>query len=301
VRRGTYSIVARDPGTGDLGVAVQSHWFSVGSIVSWAEAGTGAVATQSVAEPAYGPRLLDRLRSGEPPAEALEALLDMDQQARFRQVAVVDIAGRVAAHTGEGCIPFAGDLQGDGFIAQANLMASPGVWPAMARAFETAEGPLARRLITALRAAEEAGGDVRGRQSAALLVVPGQGDSWQAVADVRTDDHPDPLDELERLLDLSQAYDLADEADTLAATGRHEEAGERFRRASELSPDNPEFLFWGGMALAQQGNTELGVQLVSRAIELNAGWRELLARIDPEIAPGAEPVRAALGVQRSTA
>src|SRR5947208_2967359 len=152
----TYSMVARDPATGELGVAVQSHWFSVGSIVTWGRAGVGAVATQSMAEPAYGPRLLDRLAAGEAPGAALEAEVAAEGGARLRQVAVVDADGEVAAHTGDGCIPFAGHLEGDGFSAQANLMASTEVWPAMAGAFEEATGPFARRLMTALKAGEAA-------------------------------------------------------------------------------------------------------------------------------------------------
>jgi uncharacterized Ntn-hydrolase superfamily protein len=295
MRHGTYSIVARDPDTGELGVAVQSHWFSVGSVVSWAEAGIGAVATQSIAERAYGPRLLERLKRGESPANSLQALLDADAQAAVRQVAVVDSRGTVAVHTGEGCIPHAGDAQGDGFSVQANMMSSAAVWPAMAEAFASASGTLAHCLLAALRAGEEAGGDVRGRQSAALLVVPAEGETWNVSADLRVEDHPDPVEELARLLDQHDAYRLANEADELAGAGRHEEAADRFMRASELSPDNPELLFWGGLGLAQQGDVALGAQLVGRAIEVNPGWGELLARLRPEIAPGAEVVREALG------
>jgi uncharacterized Ntn-hydrolase superfamily protein len=299
MRRGTYSIVARDAETGQLGVAVQSHWFSVGSVVSWAEPGVGAVATQSVAEPAYGPRLLELLRGGESPSNALQGLLDVDEQARFRQVAVVDATGRVAVHTGEGCIQFAGDSQGEGFSAQANMMVSSRVWGAMAQAFSGSRGPLSRRLLAALRAAETEGGDVRGRQSAALVVVAPEGEPWERVVELRVEDDPEPLDQLARLVDLHEAYTLANEADELGAAGRHEEAGERFMRASELSPDNPELLFWGGMGAAQTGNMELGKQLVSRAIEINPGWRELLALLEPEIAPGADSVREALGIEKA--
>jgi uncharacterized Ntn-hydrolase superfamily protein len=296
MRRGTYSIVARDPDTGELGVAVQSHWFSVGSIVSWALPGIGAVATQSIAEPAYGPRLLDRLEADEAPRVALDELLAADEQARFRQVAVVDGAGAVAVHTGGGCIPEAGHIEGDGFSAQANMMASPGVWPAMAETFGAADGPLARRLLAALDAAEAAGGDVRGRQSAALLVVPATGEVWQKVADLRVEDDPEPLAELRRLLDLSDAYGVATQGDDLAGEGRHAEAAERYRRASELVPDSDELLFWAGLGVAQGGDVDEGARYVRRAIELHDGWRELLARLDPEIAPGAEPVRDALGI-----
>src|SRR5215217_3651023 len=215
VRRGTYSVVARDPETGELGVAVQSHWFSVGSIVSWAEPGVGAVATQSIAEPAYGPRLLERLRDGQAPRAALDELLAADRQARFRQVAVVDATGTVAGHTGDVCIPEAGDIEGESFSAQANMMASADVWPAMAEAFESGSGPLPRRLLAALDAGEAAGGDVRGRQSAALVAVPAKGEAWQRTVELRIEDHHDPLGELRRLLDLADAYAFATEGDDL--------------------------------------------------------------------------------------
>jgi uncharacterized Ntn-hydrolase superfamily protein len=296
MRRGTYSLVARDPETGELGVAVQSHWFSVGSIVSWAEPGVGAVATQSIAEPAYGPRLLERLRAGEAPREALDELLAVDGQARFRQVAVVDAGGEVAVHTGDGCIPRAGDVQGNGFSAQANMMAGYGVWPAMAEAFETATGPLARRLLAALDAGEAAGGDVRGRQSAALVVVSAEGEPWQRTVELRVEDHPDPLGELRRLVDLADAYAVASEGDDLVGRGRHAQAAERYRRAAELAPANAELLFWAGLALAQGGDVDAGVERVRSAIEMHRGWRDLLARLEPEIAPAAPTVREALGI-----
>jgi uncharacterized Ntn-hydrolase superfamily protein len=296
----TYSMVARDPATGELGVAVQSHWFSVGSVVTWGRPGVGAVATQSMAEPAYGPKLLDRLAAGEAPADALAAELGADAGDRLRQVAVVGADGEVAAYTGEGCIPFAGDLQGDGWSAQANLMASEEVWPAMGRAFEAAQGTLARRLLAALEAGEEAGGDVRGCQSAALLVVPAEGEPWQRTVELRVEDDPNPLDELSRVLTLSEAYALATEAEELGAAGCHEEAGEAGRRALELAPDNAELLFWAGLALAHQGQTAAGVELVQRAIETNPGWRDLLGRLSHEIAPGAAKIREALTLDASS-
>jgi uncharacterized Ntn-hydrolase superfamily protein len=178
VRRGTYSIVARDPDTGELGAAVQSHWFSVGSIVTWARPGVGAVCTQSVAEPAYGERLLALLDGGASPAHALRGLLEADGAARFRQVAVIAPDGPPVTHTGDGCIAFAGHAAGDDFSVQANMMASKEVWPAMAEAFTRTTGPLARRMLAALRAAEAAGGDARGKQSSALVVVPPTGEAW---------------------------------------------------------------------------------------------------------------------------
>ena len=297
-RHGTYSIVARDPTSGELGVAVQSHWFSVGSIVPWAAPGVGAVATQSIAEPAYGPRLLDRIAAGQAVGEALDELLAADREARFRQVAAVDARGAVASHTGDDCIPHAGDTAGEAFCTQANLMTSPDVWPAMARAFATAEGRLSRRLLASLEAGEAAGGDLRGRQSAALLVVPAEGERWRKVTDVRVDDHPEPLEELARLLDLSEAYALASEGDELAGAERHEQAAERYRQAAALAPDSDELLFWAGLALAQQGDLEGALERLRRATDIHPGWRELLARLDPEIAPGAEPAREALGIDR---
>ena len=298
IRRGTYSIVARDPGTGELGVAVQSHWFSVGSTVAWARAGVGAVATQSIAEAAYGPRLLDRLAADEAPTAALAAELSADELARFRQVAVVDSAGRVAVHSGDGCMPHAGDRPGEGFSAQANLMASPRVWPAMAEAFEAAEGPLARRLLAALDAAEAAGGDVRGRQSAALVVVPVEGEPWRRSVELRVEDAVNPLAELRRLLDLHDAYELADRADALAGEGRHRDAAELYVRAAEAAPANVELSFWAGLGIAAGGDLARGAERVRAALDADDGWRALLARLDPEIAPAVSDVREALGVAR---
>lgn len=295
VRRGTYSIVACDPTTGELGVAVQSHWFAVGPIVPWVRPGVGAVATQSIAEPAYGPHALDRVQANGVGARAtLDALLAEDELARFRQVAIVDAHGEVATHTGDGCIAYAGHQAGAQFSAQANMMASPDVWPAMAAAFEAASGPLARRLLAALNAAESSGGDARGRQSSALVVAPAEGEPWQRAVDVRVDDHPEPLRELERLLDLADAYAIASEGDDLVGQGRHAEAGERYRLASERAPGNHELLFWSGLATARAGDVALGLDQVREAIRLQPGWMELLGRLEPEIAPGAAAVKEAL-------
>jgi uncharacterized Ntn-hydrolase superfamily protein len=299
VRHGTYSIVARDPATGALGVAVQSHWFSVGSVVSWAQAGVGAVATQSVAEPAYGPRALDLLAAGLAAPDALARLTADDPQAGVRQVAVVDVAGRVAVHTGEGCIPFAGHEAGEDFSAQANMMASPEVPGAMAAAFRasaTRGEPLAERLVSALDAAEAAGGDVRGRQSAALLVVPAQADPpWRREVDLRVEDHPEPVAELRRVLVLHRAYELATQGDDLVAEGRHAEAGERYTAAAALAPDADELLFWAGLAAADRGDDEEGLRLVRRAAAVHRGWLQLLDQLPPHIAPSAARLRSAIG------
>jgi uncharacterized Ntn-hydrolase superfamily protein len=294
MRRGTYSIVARDPATGELGAAVHSHWFAVGPIVPWVHPGVGAVCTQSVAEPAHGPAVLGRLQEGMAAPAALASVLAADDAAAVRQVGVVDAAGATAVHTGERCIAFAGHETGTGVAVQANMMASPSVWGAMARAYEFAAGPLARRLLAALHAAESVGGDVRGRQSAALVVAPASGEPWRRTVDVRVDDHPDPLAELGRLLDLSDAYDLATQGDVLVGLGRHDEAGERYARAAEIAPGNDELLFWAGLAAAQAGDLARAQRLVRAAIATHAGWRDLLGRLEPDIAPGAAAVRDAL-------
>jgi uncharacterized Ntn-hydrolase superfamily protein len=292
-RRGTYSIVARDPETGELGVGVQSHWFSVGSIVSWARPNVGAVATQSIVEPAYGPRGLELMTRGTPAPKALQTLLLADSEPHVRQVAMVDKQGRVGVHTGDACISHANHATGHQFSAQANMMARETVPMAMARAFVEADGPLAERLLAAMDAAEGEGGDVRGRQSSCLLVVPAMGNPWEGV-DLRVEDHTDPLGELRRLLTLHRAYELASRADTLVGEGRTAEAAPLYEQASELAPESDELLFWAGLATAQLGEFDAGVERVRRAIAAHAGWRDLLERLTPEIAPSAEAVRAAL-------
>ncbi len=293
-RHGTYSIVARDPGTGELGVAVQSHWFSVGPIVPWARAGVGAVATQANVEVGYGPRGLEMLAAGVDPNTALARLRTEDPAAETRQVAILDARGRLAAHTGADCIPFAGHAAGDAVGCQANMMAGPEVWPSMLVAFGAADGPLAWRLLAALEAGETAGGDIRGRQSGALLVVPAAGEAWQTVVSLRVEDHDEPLVELRRLLGLADAYRLAGRADELSGLGRHDEAAALYRRAAELAPGSHELLFWAGLGAAQVGDLDAALRDVRAAIALRPAWRELLARIPPAMAPAAAGVLAAL-------
>jgi uncharacterized Ntn-hydrolase superfamily protein len=295
VRHGTYSIVARDAATGELGAAVQSHWFSVGSLCIWARPGVGAAATQSIVEPAHGPHALDRLASGAAPGEALAGVLAPDDKSAFRQVAVVDATGRAAAHTGAQCIAFAGDQLGHGFSCQANMMASDTVPAAMATAYAAAEGELADRLMAALEAAEGAGGDVRGRQSAALLVAPAEGEAWQTRIELRVEDHPEPLTELWRLLELRRAYELADEADNLMGAGRTDDACALYRRAAELAPESDELLFWSGLAIAQGGDLDAGVDAVRRAAVVNPDWLVLLDRLSSTFAPAGDAVRRSLG------
>lgn len=201
--------MARDPETKELGIAVQTGTFGVGRGVPWAQAGVGAVATQSFTERSYGPLGLTLLLAGRSAPEALAGLVEADADERFRQVGIVDAEGRAAAHTGASCVRDCGHHVGDGYSVQANMMASPAVWPAMAEAYEAAKGSLARRLLAALDAAERAGGDFRGSQSAAILVVEGapSGNAWDGrVSDLRVEDASDPVGELARLLAMEEAY-----------------------------------------------------------------------------------------------
>ncbi len=280
----TYSIVARDAASGQLGVAVQSHWFSVGSLVPWAAAGVGVVATQAFVEPAYGPRGLEQMRAGTTASAALAALLADDAGRDTRQVAMVDVAGRAAAHTGARCIVAAGHHVGDGYAVQANMMASATVWPAMAEAFQVARGPLADRLLAALDAAERAGGDLRGRQSAALLVVRAgaSGRPWtDRLVDLRVEDHAQPLDELRRLRTLQRAYDHMNAGDAAMERAAVDDARLEYAAASTLAPDRAELIFWHAVTLAAGGQASEAAPLFARVLAGAPGrrWRELLRRL----------------------
>jgi uncharacterized Ntn-hydrolase superfamily protein len=278
----TYSIVARDDRSGELGVAVQSHYFGVGSLVSWAEAGVGAIATQSVIEPAYGPRGLDMMRAGASAPEALHRLLAEDRQERVRQVAFIDRHGRVATHTGARCIREAGHKVADGVSAQANIMESATVPDAMVAAFRAAGGDLAERLLAALEAAEAEGGDLRGRQSAAMIVVAPRASGKPAqdrLFDLRVDDHPDPVAELRRLLGLRRAYERVEVGDELAAAGNVEGALTEYAAAHAEQPDSAELAFWHGVALAATGREHEARPTLERAYAQGEGWRELLRRL----------------------
>ena len=291
----TYSIVARDPATGELGVAVQSHYFSVGSIVTWARPGVGAVATQSIAEVSYGPRALDLLAEGIAAPDALERLVAEDPRGHMRQVAVVDATGGIAAHTGLSCIAYAGHVTGEGVSCQGNIMVSERVWPSMLEAFAAAPGSLTERLLAALEAAEHEGGDIRGRQSAAILVVAAEGEPWRTRVSLRVEDHPEPLPELRRLIGLHDAYALVGRADELVGSGRHDEATRLYVQASERVPDSHELMFWAGLGMANAGDLEAGAARVRAAIALQPSWRELLPRLPKELAPAAPAVIAELG------
>lgn len=278
----TYSIVARDPQTGELGVAVQSHWFSVGSIVSWAEAGVGAVATQSFVDPSYGKLGLDLMRAGRSAPDALKALLAGDEGRDVRQVAMIDAQGRVAAHTGSKDIPEAGHIVGNNFSVQANLMLSDKVWPAMARAFENTKGDLAEKMMAALEAAEQAGGDIRGKQSAALIVVTGKptGRAWaDRVFDLRIDDHPEPLKELRRLLTLHRAYNHMNAGDLAVEKGDNERALKEYGAAARLASDNAEMVYWHAVALVNMKRVDEALPLFRRVFRMDKNWATLTPRL----------------------
>ena len=280
----TYSIVARDPATGEMGVAVQSHWFSVGSIVTWAEAGVGAVATQSFVDPGYGQRALALLGRGATPADALAQLVAADPQRDVRQVAIVDNTGRVAVHTGGRAIAAAGHQTGAGYSVQANLMANARVWPAMAQAYERTNGDLADRLLAALDAAEAAGGDIRGRQSAALLIVKrvASGRPWSGadrVFDLRVDDHREPLVELRRLVRLQRAYNRANRGDELMSEQKVEEALKEYAAAAELAPEIAELPFWHAVTLASIGREAEARPLFEAVFEREPLWADLVPRL----------------------
>jgi uncharacterized Ntn-hydrolase superfamily protein len=261
----TYSIVARDPATGELGVAVQTRWFNVGAGVPWAEPGVGAVATQSFTKESYGPLGLALMREGASASEALQALLADDPDREVRQVGMVDAAGRSAAFTGGRCVEAAGHLTADGVSIQANMMERPTVWPAMAEAYRSTDGPLADRLIAALRAAEAEGGDVRGRQSAALLVVPATGAAWAIRYDLRVEDDRAPLDELARLLRVARAYEAFDRSEAPAMAGDLAAAAAAMEEAHELAPDDDQITLWTALMFAGTGRTAEARRLFTEA------------------------------------
>lgn len=277
----TYSIAARDPDSGAFGVAVQSHFFGVGPVVPWLEAGIGAVATQAAVNVSFGPMGLAMLRAGRSAEETLAALVASDPGADERQVAVVDREGRCAAQTGRRCIPFAGHIVGDGFSVQGNLLRADAVWPAMADAYRAAQRePFWRRLLAAMDAGEAAGGDVRGRQSAAIFIVDGapRPDPWAGrVMQVQVDDHPDPLRELRRLASMSEAYRIAGK---LEAPGDDERPiAERYAEARRLAPDAMELVFWRAIELATDGDVETGRAEMAVAVAADPTWRDALRHV----------------------
>ncbi|HKO45387.1 MAG TPA: DUF1028 domain-containing protein [Pyrinomonadaceae bacterium] len=278
----TYSIVARDPNTGELGVAVQSHWFSVGPIVAWAEAGVGAVATQSFVDPSYGKLGLDLMRSGKSAPDTLKSLLAGDEGREVRQVAMIDSQGRVDAWTGKNDIAAAGHLVRQNFSVQANLMLNDKVWPAMAQAFENSKGDLAERMLAALDAAQAVGGDIRGKQSAALVVVTGKptGQAWKdRTFDLRVDDSPEPLKELRRLVTLQRAYNHMNAGDLAVEKKDNEGALREYSAAERLVPDNAEMIYWHAVALVNMGRVDESLPLFRKVFAMDKNWATLTPRL----------------------
>jgi uncharacterized Ntn-hydrolase superfamily protein len=280
----TFSIVARDPATGEMGVAVQSHWFSVGSIVTWAEAGVGAVATQSFVDPSYGYKGLELMRSGVSAPDALKRLLAADAQREVRQVAMIDAEGRVDAFSGRLDIKDAGHHVGLQYSVQANMMANAKVWPAMAAAFEQARGDLADRMLAALEAAQAVGGDIRGKQSAAILVVKATstGRPWAGadrVFDLRVDDNPEPIGELKRLIRLQRAYAHANHGDELMSEKKIDEALREYTAAGELAPEILELPFWQAVTLVVVGREAEAAPIFRRVFAKEPYWADLVPRL----------------------
>ncbi len=295
----TYSIVAYDPENQQFGVAVQSHYFNVGGGVPWAEPGIGAVATQSVVDPSYGPLGLALIRAGKTANQSLEGLIASDPDADLRQVAMIDSKGNVATHTGSKCIPMAGHKQGECYSVQANLMLKDTVWDAMAHAYENSSGDLAERMMSSLEAAENEGGDIRGKQSASLLVVSSQLDPspWKGrIFDLRVADHPEPLKELRRLLSVSRAYDhYGDAAKILGEEdldqSKLELADNEFQKAA-LTPemaDNPELVFWYAVELVNVDQLDAALPFFKKVFDIDPIWRDLIPRlVQSELLPDDE-------------
>ena len=287
----TYSIVARDPETGEMGVAVQSHWFSVGPIVPWAEAGVGAVATQSLVDPAYGPLGLELMRAGRTAPEALRSLLAGDEGRAVRQVAMIDAAGRVATHTGDRCIAAAGHVTDteNQFSVQANLMLGEEVWPAMAEAYREATGDLADRMLAAMEAAQSVGGDIRGKQSAAIIIVAAQssGKPWvDRTFDLRIEDHPHPVQELKRLVQLQRAYLHMNAGDAAMEDADFETASREYAAAEKLAPQIVEIPFWHAVTLASSGELEKSLPIFKRVFAREPIWADLVPRlVNAELLP----------------
>jgi len=278
----TFSIVARDTITGEMGVAVQSHWFSVGSLVAWGKAGVGVVATQSFINPSFGPRGLSLLENGLTPKMAVENLLKLDEGRDVRQLAILDAKGNVFSYTGKNCIAEAGNIIGSNFSVQANLMEKNTVWPAMAKAFKITKGSLAERLMAALEAAQKEGGDIRGKQSAAILVVRAKstGNSWEdKVVDLRVEDNENPIKEMRRLLTIQEAYEFMNKGDLAVETGDNKLAKKYYMYAQKLNPNNLEMKYWYAVTLANNGEIEEASKIFKAIFKINSKWKTLTPRL----------------------
>jgi uncharacterized Ntn-hydrolase superfamily protein len=284
----TYSIVARDNKTGEMGVAVQSHWFSVGTLVAWGEAGVGVVATQSFVNPSFGPDGLAKMKEGMTAKETLDLLIKNDDGRDVRQLGILDVNGNSASYTGSRCIPFAGHIEGINYSVQANMMKSETVWAAMEKAFlETENLPLAERLLAALAAAQAEGGDIRGKQSAAILVVRGEstGKIWEdRLVDLRIDDHSNPIIEMKRLLKVHRAYEHMNKGDLEIEHGNIKKAVEEYGTAEKMFPENLEMKYWHAVTLANAGEMEEALPLFKDVFSKDKNWHTLTPRlIKPEL------------------
>lgn len=278
----TFSIVAYDSASGEMGVAVQSHWFSVGTDVIWAEAGVGVVATQSFIEPSYGPLGLDLMRGGKTAPQALKALLTVDDQREVRQVAMIDVHGNVAVHTGTNCIREAGHLKGDHFSVEANLMRNNTVWPAMAKAYKSTKGDLLGRLMAALEAAQGQGGDIRGKQSAAILIVPikSKGQPWkERLVNLRVDDSDHPIRELKRLVMVHRAYAHMNKGDGYMTVNDVPNALREYSAAHKIYPQNMEILYWTAATMAGVGQVDESLPLFKHVFDKEPQWIEVTRRL----------------------
>jgi uncharacterized Ntn-hydrolase superfamily protein len=279
----TFSIVARDPQTGEMGVAVQSHWFSVGTSVSWAEAGVGAVATQSFTNKSFGIRGLALLKSGLTAQQALDSLLKDDEGREVRQVAIIDRQGNVATHTGKGCIDYASQIKGDNYSVQSNMMLTDKVCSSMSKAFEGSKGrPLAERMLLALEAAQKAGGDIRGQQSSAIIVVPGksEGKPWdERTVDLRVDDSPSPITELRRLYNVHIAYQHMNNGDLATEKNDMITAMNEYNAAMKMFPTNLEMQYWTAITLANNNQMGKALPIFKKVFSKNNNWKELTRRL----------------------
>ena len=279
----TYSIDARDVETGEMAMGVQSHWFSVGTLVIWGKSGVGVVATQSFVNPAYGPNGLKLMEDGKSAEEVLKYLIAQDEGKSVRQVAMLDINGSVSAFTGEKCIDFANQIIGDNFSVQANMMLNDKVVPDMAKAYEESKGlPLAERVLKVLQAAQKAGGDIRRKQSAALIVVGNEKvvETWKDKSiDLRVDDHETPLLELERLLNVHYAYEFMNKGDLAVEKNDMKVALNEYGAAQKLFPENLEMKYWTAVALANNKDMEKALPIFKEVFEKDENWRQLTRRL----------------------
>lgn len=281
----TFSIVARDTTTGEMAVGVQSHWFSVGSIVSWGKSGVGVVATQSFVNPSYGTKGLQLMEKGETADSALKQLVEQDKGRNYRQVAFLDATGTAAAFTGEKCVEVAMHHIGDNFSVQANMMLNENIVPAMVETYQTNHQlPLAERVVEVLKAAQNAGGDIRGKQSAALITVGAEKveNPWEdKKIDLRVDDHQEPLLELERLLKVARAYEFMNRGDLAMEQDDVDKALEEYGKAEEMFPDNLEMKFWKAVALSNSGRLNDALPVFKSIFEADENWRLMIQRLPP--------------------